>query len=153
MRSSDSSRFMQLRNARISYECLENGNELLGLCASSNRSRRPRYSGPPLTMHSHPCALHQSRYTLRTFGRIRVTGNLRNPCFCAASKRIRSFCVSRWPMLRLPIFARVGMPRLSRSTSSLSGRVIVEIITSCAAPLKKLTDKLGFKNSIIKPST
>ena len=113
----------------------------------------PRYSGPPLTMHSHPCALHQSRYTLRTFGRIRVTGNLRNPCFCAASKRIRSFCVSRWPMLRLPIFARVGMPRLSRSTSSLSGRVIVEIITSCAAPLKKITDKLGFKNSIIKPST
>lgn len=114
---------------------------------------RPRYSGPPLTMHSHPCALHQSRYTLRTFGRIRVTGNLRNPCFCAASKRIRSFCVSRWPMLRLPIFARVGMPRLSRSTSSLSGRVIVEIITSCAATLKKITDKLGFKNSIIKPLT
>ena len=87
-------------------------------------------------MHSHPCALHQSRYTLRTFGRIPVTGNLRNPCFCAASKRIRSFCVSRWPMLRLPIFARVGMPRLSRSTSSLFGRVIVQIVTSYAAPLK-----------------
>ena len=42
-----------------------------------------------------------------------MTGNLRNPCFCAAANRIRSFCVSRWPVLRLPIFARVGMPRLS----------------------------------------
>ena len=35
-------------------------------------------------------------------------------------------------MLRLPIFARVGMPRLSRSTSSLLGLGIVEIVTACA---------------------
>ena len=33
-------------------------------------------------------------------------------------------------MLRLPIFARVGMPRLSRSTSSLLGLGIVEIVTT-----------------------
>ena len=92
-------------------------------------------------MHSRPCASHHSRYTLRTFERIPVMGNLRNPCFCAAANRIRSFCVSRWPVLRLPIFARVGMPRLSRSTSSLLGLGIVQIVTACAGSMAICNDK------------
>ena len=39
---------MQYRNARISYECRENGNELIGLCASSNRSGHPPLFGATL---------------------------------------------------------------------------------------------------------
>jgi hypothetical protein len=74
--------------------------------------------GPPVTTHSRPSASHHLRYTLATLGRRPPTGTFRKPCRFAASKRIRSFSVNRWPTDRLPMRALVGKPRLSRSTSS-----------------------------------
>lgn len=56
-----------------------------------------------------------------------LAGTLRNPCRLAASKSSLSFWVRRCPIPRLPIFARVGWPRLRRSTSSLFGLGILGV--------------------------
>ena len=58
---------------------------------------------------------------LITFLRMPATGIFKKPWRLAASKRIRSFWVSRCPTPRLPILPRVDSPRLSRSMSFLSG--------------------------------